>query len=475
MRLNMSIKPSTHIHMVGIGGTGLSAIALYLIESGYKVTGSDRQYSSLAQRVETAGGKIYVGHNRDQILGADLVIRSSAISDENVEIVEAQSVGIPVYKRSEFLGKMMEGYQAIAVAGTHGKTTTTAMITWMLIAAGLDPSYIIGGVSKNLGSNAHAGDDSIFVIEADEYDHMFLGLLPQIAVITTIEYDHPDCFPTPDDFYQAFIDFASRLSPDGVLIVCTDERNTLRFIEEVKNQGKETITYGLKPNLYESKPDFWGTNLEVQGNGTFAFEVIHEESNLARIFLQVPGRHNVQNALATFAVGHRLGISAETIVSAISDFTGVDRRFEVRGEIDGVIVVDDYAHHPTEICATLSAARDRYPEHELWAVWQPHTYSRTIVYFNDFINSFQDADHVIVTKTYAAREAIHSTEIEDDLVREMSHPDVRFISDLNQVSVFLSKHLHKDSVVMILSAGDAYQLGSRLLEDLSTNSKALDE
>jgi len=303
---------------------------------------------------------------------------------------------------------------------------------------------------------------------------MFLGLQPEIAVITNVEYDHPDCFPTPEDFYQAFVEFVGRLSLDGVLLVCADDRNAISLNDVARNQGKAAISYGLGLIPDQTKPDYMGHNLEIQENGAFSFEVIHNEVNLAKIFLKVPGRHNVLNALAAFSVSHFLEQPPKIIAAALGDFTGVDRRFEVRGESAGVVVIDDYAHHPTEIRATLSAACDRYANQELWVVWQPHTYSRTTIYFEEFAHSFQAADHVIVTKTYAAREAARRSELEEELVREMGHSDARFIPDLDQVSAYLSTHLHPGSVLMVLSAGDAQQIGSSVLEDLSRRTKTPD-
>ena len=469
-----SPKTSTHIHMIGIGGAGMSAIALYLIERGHEVTGSDRELSSFAKCVESAGGEVYIGHKGNQVLGADLVIRSSAVPEDNEEVIAARAAGIPVFKRSDFLGKVMEGYQGIAVAGTHGKTTTTAMIAWVLTKLGLDPSYIIGGVANNLGANAHAGQSSQFVIEADEYDRMFLGLHPEIAVITNVEYDHPDCFPTPDNFYQAFVEFVGRLAVDGVLLVCSDDRNAISLNEVATDKGKSTISYGLGLISDQAKPDYMGHNLEIQENGSYSFEIIHNEVILAKVFLRVPGRHNVLNALAAFAVSHLLENSPKMVAAALGEFTGVARRFEIRGETDGVVVIDDYAHHPTEIRATLTAARDRYADQELWVVWQPHTYSRTTIYFEEFAHSFQAADHVIVTKIYAAREAARNGEIEGELIKEMDHSDARFIAEMDQISAYLSMHLHPGSVVMVLSAGDAQQIGSSVLEDLCRRTKTLD-
>jgi UDP-N-acetylmuramate--alanine ligase len=460
----------THVHLIGIGGSGLSAIARVLLERGDVVSGSDQQESLFAQDVRVAGARVYRGHHPENITGADLVIRSSAVSDDNVEVIAARNLGIPVLKRSEFLGKLMEGYQVIAVAGTHGKTTTTAMIAWLLTALNQDPSYIIGGVSDNLGTNAKAGQGSSFVVEADEYDRMFLGLEPEIAVITNVEHDHPDCYPTQEDFFRAFQQFVGRLSPDGILFGCLDDPQTRRLLQKASEDGIDVRTYGFDRLVNGTFPDYFAYGLSpVEGHG-FSFEAVvpsqeGEVSKTIQVTLQVPGRHNVLNSLAAIAVADELGLPLLETANIIGEFRGTNRRFDVRGEVEGITVIDDYAHHPTEIKATLSAARYRYPEHEIWTVWQPHTYSRTRKLFTDFVVSFNDADHLMVTDVYAAREVDPTNGFSSKkIVDAISHPDVQYVSDFEQAVHILTNRLGKHDILIVLSAGDADQISTKVLE-----------
>ncbi|MFZ3080611.1 MAG: UDP-N-acetylmuramate--L-alanine ligase, partial [Bellilinea sp.] len=345
-----------HIHLIGIGGTGLSAIALLLKERGYTVSGSDRTLSPLARQLSAHGVTVYAGHDANNVLQADVVVRSSAIPDDNPEVLAARDAGIPVLKRSEYLGHLMAGCQTIAVAGTHGKTTTTAMVAWIFTRLGQNPSYIIGGVAKNLGNNAHAGSGPVFVIEADEYDNMFLGLTPQVEVVCTLEHDHPDCFPTPESYNEAFIHFVQRLEPAGVLLVCADDAGT-RWL--ARNHGREDIrllTYGT-----DAQADYRAEDLTPNPHGGFNFTAVFHNERLTPVSLQVPGEHNALNALAALAVVHTQGLPVDQAAAALAEFSGTGRRFEVLGEAAGIVVVDDYAHHPTEVRATLLAARARYP------------------------------------------------------------------------------------------------------------------
>ncbi|HEX9617418.1 MAG TPA: UDP-N-acetylmuramate--L-alanine ligase [Anaerolineales bacterium] len=454
-------------HLIGIGGSGLSAIARLLLESGWSVSGSDRQISPLAEQLQAAGARITLGHRPENVAGAELVIRSSAIPDDNVEVRAAREANIPVLKRADFLGELMAGKLGIAIAGTHGKTTTTAMIAWVLTALGHDPSFLIGGVSMNLETNARAGQGDAFVIEADEYDRMFLGLRPEIAVVTNIEHDHPDCFPTPQDFQQAFQDFANRLSPDGVLLACTDDRGAARLLADSAGQGYRTLAYGLERWLGRPGPDYAGRELRLNERGGFDFDAFFYDTKLASTALQVPGKHNVRNALAALAVAHILGLPPGEAAEALGDFKGTGRRFELRGEVNGVTVVDDYAHHPTEIRATLAAARTRYSSRKLWAVWQPHTYSRTRTLFDEFTGAFADADHVLVTEVFASREANQGNFSARQVVAAMRHPDVHFVPSLIQAGDFLLERLQPGDVVLVLSAGDADQVSARVLAGLA--------
>ena len=467
----------THVHLIGIGGTGLSAIARVLLEAGETVSGSDRSMSPLAESLRDSGVRVHLGHRPENIQGADLVVRSSAIPDDNPEVQAALQAGIPVLKRSEFLGRLMTGRQVIAVAGTHGKTTTTAMLAWTLSALGQDPSYIIGGVSANLGANAHAGRGACFVIEADEYDRMFLGLEPYLAVVTNIEHDHPDCYPTSEDFYQAFRQFAGRVAPAGLLLACSDDRGAARLLEEVASSGRRVVSYGLERWLGRPCPHYCALDPRPNTLGGFDFEFMQGDPppaarspRLLNVSLQVPGLHNVRNALAALAGVDLLGLSVEEAIRAIGQFRGAGRRFELRGEAGGVTVIDDYAHHPTEILATLSAARSRYPGREIWTVWQPHTYSRTRALLDDFAAAFGDADHVLVTEIYAAREAdpgdFSARQIVGAISTAAPGSDVHFTPELSTAADFLLRRLRSGDVLLVLSAGDADQLSGKILEGL---------
>jgi UDP-N-acetylmuramate--alanine ligase len=462
-----------HAHLIGIGGSGLSAIARVLVEEGYQVSGSDLEYSSYVSELEKLGVKVFISHAADQVDGADFVLRSSAIPDDNVEIMAAREASIPVYKRADFLGKLTEDRYCIAVAGTHGKTTTTAMVSWMLSELGQEPSYIIGGVSKNLGVNAHAGEGSTFVIEADEYDRMFLGLQPQIAIVTNIEHDHPDSFPSEKEFYSAFIDFVDRISGNGYLVICSDDEKALDLYDYVKRElDLQTITFGLEAHHENTLPDVCGRNLVRNDEGSYNFDASSGKEFLGTVALKVPGIHNVLNSLASLAVAKVLGLPCLEAASALSDYQGTERRFEIRGKISGITVIDDYAHHPTEIRATLEAARFRYPESELWAVWQPHTYSRTEVLFDQYLRAFDDADHVLVTEVFPSREQIRKDFSSLQVVQAMNHEDVVFLENNFQVVDHLLANLESGDVVIVLSAGDATQISKQLVENLSETANA---
>jgi UDP-N-acetylmuramate--alanine ligase len=471
------------VHFIGIGGTGMSAIARVLLESGYQVTGSDRILSPLAKSLKEEGVRISIGHRPENIEGAQLVVRSSAIPDDNVEVKAAYEHGIPVLKRSEFLSSLMDERMGIAVAGTHGKTTTSAMIAWVLTSLGQDPTFIVGGVINNLGSNAHAGKGQAFVIEADEYDHMFLGLKPKIAVITNIEHDHPDCYPTPEDFFRAFNEFASQVGSDGTLLVCANDSGAVRLGQIARARGQKVLSYAIRysNNGSSNQPiAYLAESLTPNLLGGMSFETVCTLSGNkfelhSPVSLRVPGKHNVQNALAALAVAHQMQLPVELAGKALSEFRGTGRRFEVCGEINGITLIDDYAHHPTEIRATLSAARMRYPKSRLWVVWQPHTYSRTRLLFHDFASAFEQADHVLVTDIYAAREKLPEDGFSSQqIVSAMTFPDAQYISDFSKATTFLVDRLIPGDVLIVLSAGDADQISTRVLAQLKERSEAGD-
>jgi UDP-N-acetylmuramate--alanine ligase len=460
----------THVHFIGIGGSGLSAIARVLLERGYRVSGSDRQPTPLAQALESAGARVFIGHRAENVPGAQLVIRSSAVTDDNPEVQAALRLGIPVLKRSEFLGQLIAEKACIAVAGTHGKTTTTAMLAWALHACGQDPSYVIGGHSANLGANAHAGNGPHFVIEADEYDRMFLGLSPTLAVITNIEHDHPDCYPTAEDFYQAFRQFAARLAPGGSLLACLDDPGAARLASELEVEAVSVITYAI-----DAPAKYTARRLAARPGAGYRFEAARAGQPLAQVDLQVPGEHNVRNALAALAACDLLGLPLEQAAAALGSYRGTGRRFELRGEAGGVAVIDDYAHHPTEIRATLAAARARYPGRRLWAAWQPHTYSRTRALFEAFSRAFEQADAVIVTQIYAAREPAPADGFSGlQVAAAIRHPQVHYQPELAQAARFLLENLQPGDVLLVLSAGDADQISARVLAGLSKEGSLLD-
>ncbi len=453
-----------HIHLIGIGGSGLSAIALFLKEKGYRVTGSDRSLSPLAKQLAGEGISVYTGHDPANVRGADLVVRSSAVAADNPEVAAAQAAGIPVLKRQEFLAELTAGKICLAVAGTHGKTTTTAMLAWVLTCLGKDPSYIIGGVSKNLKRNAHAGQGQWFVIEADEYDYMFLGLNPQVILLTTVEHDHPDCFPTSDVYFDVFQQFLDRLPTDGLLVANLDNPGSRLLVEGYKIEQKACLTYAI-----QQPADFRAVDLSTNSLGGLDFRLQERatktDSDLLQVRLQVPGLHNVANALAVISACRSLGLPLDQVANALQQFSGTGRRFDVLGEADGVVVVDDYAHHPTEVAATLAAARARYPQRRIWAVWQPHTYSRTITLLDRFGQAFESADRVVVIEIYAARERREGFSAAQ-VIEHIAHPEVQFIPTLDETTDYLLDNLTSGDALLVLSAGDADQVSARVFAGL---------
>ncbi|MDX1996006.1 MAG: UDP-N-acetylmuramate--L-alanine ligase [bacterium] len=455
----MQLIPGQRVHFVGIGGAGLSAIARILLHQGYSVSGSDRAPSAITEELAREGATIYKGHNPAHVLNAELVIISSAVQSDHIEVLAAHSEGIPVVKRADILAALMSGHVGIAVAGTHGKTTTTAMITHVLREAGQKPSYIVGGVMNNTSSNAEVGSGRAFIIEADEYDNMFHGLRPQIEVITNIEYDHPDFFRTRGAYTDAFSRFIGLLPKDGLLIACADDPTANIFAQNRFIVNLPVLMYGI----INPRSTWRATRLRPAEGGT-AFEVVRRGNVLGTVTLGVPGRHNVLNALATLAVAESQGVTFEIASAALRTFKGLARRFDVRGEVDGVVVVDDYAHNPTKIRAALQAARERYPKADIWAVWQPHTYSRTQALAELYAVAFDDADHVIVTDIYAAREQPIEGVSAAETVKTIQHRDVRHIADLPDVTGFLLGEVKAPAVIVVMSAGDATQIAEEYLQ-----------
>jgi len=454
-----------HIHFIGIGGTGLSAIATVLLEQGYTVSGSDLTESNLFAAVQKAGGTVTLGHLAENISGADLVVRSSAVPENNVEVQAALEAEIPVLKRSEFLGRMLADKEVLAVAGSHGKTTTTSMLVWIISSLGLDPSFIVGGIVSNLGTNARSGEGDQFVIEADEYDYMFWGLDPDWAVITNVEFDHPDIFSTPQSFYEAFEGFVNKLKPGGSLVLCGEDIGALR-LKDMLSADQKLMIYGLAGNDL----DYAAENLKVNPSAGTDFEIRitrqGQEITLP-VSLQIPGEHNVLNALAAFVVADGLGLDRQKISRALGEFQGSERRFDIRGEYQGVLIVDDYAHHPTEIMKTLQAAREAYPSRRIWAVWQPHTYSRTMRLFDGFSGAFGNADQVVVLDVFPARELQPEDFHILDLVSSIQHDHVQHLPGIEQVVELLKIELQPEDLLLVFTAGDAIEINEQIEKYLS--------
>lgn len=450
-----------HIHLVGIGGIGLSAIARVLAAWGYQVSGSDQRASAITQELNQQGIVTYVGHAGTQVADAELVVISSAVPETNAEVQAARAAGIPVIKRQQLLGLMMADSVGVAVAGTHGKTTTTAMLSVMLTRLNLSPTFIVGGIVSELGTNAQAGKGPHFVIEADEYDRMFHGLRPRIAVVTNLEMDHPDCYPTMADYRQAFATFLERVPADGQIVACVDGSELAALLRERDHRGPRALTYGISPEA-----EYQVRDVAANARGAVDFCVVREGQLWGSFALSVPGRHNALNATAALLVAECLGIDRASAGQALAEYRGVLRRFEVKGERQGVVVVDDYAHHPTEIRATLAAARARYPGRRLWAVWQPHTYSRTEALLNEFRSCFADADQVIITDIYAARAREQATIHGEALAVAIDHAHVRYLGSLERVVETLGNELCSGDVLITLGAGDGYLIGERILVKL---------
>lgn len=467
-----ALAPGAHVHLVGIGGSGLSAIARVLLGRGYRVSGSDRESNAQTAALQKLGATVYSGHDGRHIKGADLLLLSSAIPPDNAEVVAARAAGIPIQKRAAFLGQLMAGSQGIAVAGTHGKTTTTGLIAHLLLRAGLDPTVVVGGVLPQLAAgsdeaNGRAGRGQHFVIEADEYDHMFLGLRPQTAVLTNVEHDHPDLFPNEEAYFAAFRAFVARIPANGQLVACLDDPGVVKVV--AASGGSFPVTgYGLASRPAGFAGRYYRAverRVNQLGGQDFLLEIDGDVAGLLRT--RIPGDHNLRNVLAATAVALGAGVTLSDIRSALIDFGGIGRRFQVQGEIAGITVIDDYAHHPTEIRATLAAARQRYPGRRLWAVWQPHTFSRTRLLQKAFTTSFGDADRVIGLDIYRSREREMPGVDTGAVVAAMEHPAAVHISQRRAAADYLLERVRPGDLVLTLGAGDGDAVGRWVLEGLA--------
>ena len=455
----LTLKPSQRIHFIGIAGAGLSAIARILLERGFDVSGSDLRGNALTAQLAADGARVFAGHEARYVEGAEAVLATSAARADHVEIAAARARGIPVFKRKEFMPALLDGSDTIAVAGAHGKTTTTSMLIHILRRAGLDPSFIVGGVMANTGRNAGVGAGPAFVIEADEYDNMFHGLKPNLAVLTNVEHDHPDFFETPAQMLAAFHAFVRKLAPGGHLVACADDEGARSIADAHQTGGGAATTYGI----VNAAADWRAADLRFQGE-TVKAQVSRGGRPCAELTLRVPGRHNVLNGLAAMAAADRRGVCPAASAEALSTFRATARRFEIRGERDGIIVVDDYAHHPTEIRVNIEAARLRYPGRQIWAVWQPHTYSRVQEFWSSFVEAFAGADRVLVTPIYAAREAPIAGVSGPALVDAMAaRCQASFASTFDDAVQRLRDWAGAPAAVLIFSAGDANIIADKFL------------
>jgi UDP-N-acetylmuramate--alanine ligase len=459
----------THWHFIGIGGAGMSVLAHALLDRGDTVSGSDQSDSVALEALRARGATVSVGHRADNpgLAGADQVVITAAVPADNPELQAARAAGKPVVKRAVVLGALMDERVGVAVAGTHGKTTTTAMVAWILREAGRDPAFLVGGVMSDLGTGGHWGGGAELVAEADEYDASFWQLRPQVGVITNIEADHLDFYPDLAAIHDAFRRFAANVRPGGTLLLCGDAPGARRLYDELQAQPAADGA-SVRYLLYGTSADCtWQAAKErLNDNGGTDFVVVLDGRHLTTVSLLLPGRHNVLNALAALGAAAALGVTPLDAAAALGRFHGTWRRFQVKGTVDGVLVVDDYAHHPTEIAANIAAARRHLPGRRLVVVFQPHTYSRTRSFLGEFAEALQAADVVIICEIYAARERDTlgmSGRLLAERIEALAPGKVHFAPDLAAAADLAAVLLRPGDVLITFGAGDVWKVGEMLL------------
>lgn len=455
------------IHFVGIGGIGMSGIAEILLDQGFAVSGSDRALTEVTERLEKLGAAVFEGHKAQHVKpDVDALVYSSAVTPDNPEVVEASRRKIPVIRRAEMLAEVMRLKYGIGIAGTHGKTTTTSMIGLVLLEGGLDPTVIVGGKLSGLGgTNARLGRGEFIVVEADEFDRSFLSITPTIAVLTTLETDHLDCYRDLEDIKGAFVQFASRVPFYGFVVLCLDEPALLDIMPQLNR--KKIITYGLNPQA-----DIQAAEIRHREN-TSTFLVRREGKDLGEVTIRVPGNHNVQNALAAITVGLELGVPFNRVKNGIEQFAGVYRRWELKGEANGISVFDDYAHHPTECRATLAGAKAGW-RRRVVCVFQPHLYSRTRDFYEEFGKSFLLSDVLVVTDVYPAREEPIqgiTGELIVSAAKRFGHKDAQYVSDKRGIPETLEQIVRPGDIVITMGAGDIWKFGEEFLQRLTTRAQ----
>jgi UDP-N-acetylmuramate--alanine ligase len=445
------------VHFIGIGGIGMSGIAEILLNLGYPVSGSDLKRSAVTERLSALGATIFEGHEAANVVGASVVVVSSAVNESNPEVVEARSSKVPVIQRAEMLAELMRLKYGIAVAGMHGKTTTTSMIAAILAGGGLDPTIVVGGRMDAMGSNARLGKSQYLVAEADESDRSFLKLSPILGVVTNLDREHMDCYQDMADVEAAFVSFMDRVPFYGAITACVDDALLAAVLPRVR---RRVYTYGFTPDA-----NFVCRLLPTGEGARSRFEVVAAGRVLGAFALHVPGRHNVLNATAAVAIGTQLEIAPAAIATALADFRGVDRRFQLKGMARGVTVVDDYGHHPTEIRATLAAARDCGYKH-VHVIFQPHRYTRTRDLMEEFAGAFDDADSVEMLDIYAASEEPIAGIDAEVLTRKIHHPQVHYAGEMAEAVAAVTGRAQDGDLIMTLGAGSVSQVGPQVLEAL---------
>ncbi len=446
------------VHFIGIGGISMSGLAQILMANGFKVSGSDNRASELTEELERNGATIYIGQCAANIKEPlDLAVYTAAIREDNPEFARCKELSLPMITRAELLGQIMRNYgHAIAVSGTHGKTTTSSMASEILLAADLDPTLTIGGILKSIGGNLKLGNSEYFLTEACEYTNSFLSFYPKYGIILNVEEDHLDFFKDINEIRDSFHKFAGLLPEDGALIINSDIDNYIALTEGI---AAPVHTFG-----FSDAADYYCTDLHVGDHGAYKFLFHTPDGRSQEVILNVVGLHNVSNALASLVLADLLHIDLQIAAKALLSCSGANRRFELKGNLGGVTVIDDYAHHPTEIKATLSAAKD-YPHRELWCVFQPHTYTRTQAFLDDFADALSAADHVVLTDIYAAREkntiGISSVDLQKKLLQK--NVDCHYFSSFGDIEIFLLQNCIPNDLLITMGAGDVVKIGENLL------------
>ena len=454
----LNFNEPIHVHFIGIGGISMSGLAEILLEKGFTISGSDSKESDLTDILTSKGATIFYGQKAENIIpGIQLVVYTAAIHEDNPEFAESKAQQLPMLSRAQLLGQIMDNYEkSIAVAGTHGKTTTTSMISEILMAAKADPTISVGGILPSIGGNLRVGASSVFVSEACEYTNSFLNLRPKYSIILNVEAEHLDFFKDLDDIRHSFRKFAGNTLADGATIINGEITN---YEELTHNLPQEIITYG-----FDSSFDFYATDVTYNEKACPAFTVMHHDKKVADIQLSVPGRHNASNALAAVALAVTMGLDTDAIVRGLDAFGGANRRFQYKGIVDGVTVIDDYAHHPTEIRATLSAA-ENYPHQRLVLVFQPHTYSRTKAFLDDFADVLSMADVVVLADIFAAREQnTYGVSSKDILSRlKAKGTEAYYFPSFEEIEKFLLKNCVNGDLLITMGAGNIVEIGEALL------------